>query len=1067
MRKPISILILTVFCILQCLSASAQGSKKLTVSGKVVDESGAPLPAITVFEDGKTTNGVLTGMDGVYKITVPSDATVVFSSLGFTEIKEKVAGRASINVTMKEESLSLDAAEVVEVGYGSVAKRDLTGSVSKVDMDELKKAPIVNFDQAIQGRVAGVVVTTSDGEIGSGASITIRGNNSLTQSNEPLYVIDGFPSESSYATSIAPSDIESIDVLKDASATAIYGARGANGVIVITTKNGTEGKPVVNFTASVTTNEITSRVELLDGYEFALLQQDIYLGRGTSCPYTDGRDAETGQNIRDFYSIEDYKGMASIDWQDQVYRRSWTQNYSVSLSGGSKAGGTRYNASFSALDMDGIIVNSNFQRYQGKFSIIQKIGKKMTLDARVNYSHTGKVGVSPTDASSTGTSSSYLLYSVWGYRPTTPLKYGKTSEDLINSLIDEDNGVVIDSRFNPAKSVREEYRNRIVDLIQANGSLTYEILPSLKLKISGGYTTNTQRTEEFNNTNTSTGSPLSTSGRGVNGAIYWGSRNSWLNENTLTWTKSINRKHRINLLGGITFQGDKYNYQGVKSYHMTTEALGLNGLNTGDYQTVTPYQRDWHLMSYLARLTYSYNYKYYLTASFRADGSSKFPTANRWGYFPSASFAWNFNREDALKNLSWLSNGKFRASWGKTGNNRTSTPYDYYAIITTSPGSTTTYDYVSDGKIVAGYYPSNMENAKLKWETTSQTDLGLDLGLFDNRIKLTADVYQKTTRDLLLAATLPGSSGYTSAMINIGSLRNRGLELTLDLVPVKTRNFEWDFNFNIGFNRNKVLALANNQDVLMSQCSFDGQYNTQYAYTTQIGKPAGLMYGYIYLGTYKADDFDGTGLKRGVEYMEELGREGTHEGYPHYKDINGDGIVNDYDRTVIGSGQPIHTGGFSNSFRYKGFDLGVFFSWSYGNDILNANRLVFENGYRYNLNQFKSVANRYNKFTNPTSDIPCAYAGGIENFSSRVIEDGSYLRLKSVSLGYNLPKKATTALHIGDCRIYVSGENLWTLTNYSGNDPEVSTRNSVLTPGFDWAAYPRAFGLTAGINLKF
>ena len=428
--------------------------------------------------------------------------------------------------------------------------------------------------------------------------------------------------------------------------------------------------------------------------------------------------------------------------------------------------------------------------------------------------------------------------------------------------------------------------------------------------------------------------------------------------------------------------------------------------------------------------------------------------------------AWNFNREPWLKDLRWLSNGKLRASWGFTGNNRTDTPYDFYAIMQTSPGSTQTFDYVSGGQIVPGYYQSNMENPNLKWETTEQTDLGLDLAFLDSRIKLTADIYVKYTRDLLLNATIPASSGYTQAMINIGSLRNRGLELTLDLVPFRKRNFEWDFSANVAFNRNTVVALSGSQDVLMSQVSFDGQYSSQFAYITQVGKPAGLMYGYLYEGTYKPDDFDETGLRRGIAYVEIVGKEKTQPGYPKYKDINGDGIIDDSDRTVIGCGQPLATGGFSSAFRIWDFDLNFFFQWSYGNHILNANRLVFENPRRTNLNQFISVENRYSA-TNTTSDIPVAYAEAIDNYSSRVIEDGSYLRLKTCSLGYNVPTKLLSKLHIRDARIYISGENIWTLTNYSGNDPEVSTRPTVLTPGFDWSPYPRARSLTAGVNLKF
>ena len=1053
-RKAITVL-LTLMILLPAWAQSG----RLTVRGRVTDAEGEALQAITVYEDGRLSNGTVTDENGRYSITVPKGAVIVFSSLGYLDARKKVTTEGTVDITMQEDREALEAAEVVSVGYGTLSKRDLTGSVAKVDMDEIMKAPVTSFDNAIAGRVAGVVVSSSDGEVGSTATITIRGNNSITQSNEPLYVIDGFPSETSNATTINPADIESIDILKDASATAIYGARGANGVIVITTKSGSEGVPVVNLTASLTAGKVSSTMELMGAYEFVRLQDEIYKVRGTTHMYTYAYGPD-GIPKPDIYTVEDYRDAPSIDWQDLVYRTALTQNYNVSVSGGSRKTGTRYNVNLSTLDQQGIIKNSDFQRYQGKVSLIQEIGKRGQLDLRVNYARSVKNGLSPTNGSS------YFFYSVWGYRPTKPLLYGRDVDEIIDAMLDIEDGKVLDSRFNPLKSIENEYRKRLESNFSANAAITDAYTDGLKLRISGGYLEYTMKNEEFNGSATTTGNPYSLTGRGVNGAIYWYERRNWLNENTLTWDKTLADKHRINLLGGITFQGDNYKYNGTVAYQMTNETLGLNGLHTGVYQTVVPWERDWTLMSYLARLNYSYDFRYYLTASFRADGSSKFPVENRWGYFPSASVAWNFNREPWLKDLRWLSNGKLRASWGYTGNNRTNTPYDFYAIMQTSPGSTQTFDYVSGGQIVPGYYQSNMENPKLKWETTEQTDIGLDLAFLDSRIKLTADVYVKYTRDLLLNATIPASSGYTQAMINIGSLRNRGLELTVDLVPFRKRHFEWDFSANVAFNRNTVVALSGSQDVLMSQVNFDGQYNSQFAYITQVGKPAGLMYGYLYKGTYKPDDFDETGLKRGVAYVDIVGKEKTQAGYPKYKDINGDGIIDDSDRTVIGCGQPLATGGFSSVFRIWDFDLNFFFQWSYGNHILNANRLVFENPRRTNLNQFISVENRYSA-TNTTSDIPVAYAEAIDNYSSRVIEDGSYLRLKTCSLGYNVPTKLLSKLHIRDARIYLSGENLWTLTRYSGNDPEVSTRPSVLTPGFDWSPYPRARSLTAGINLKF
>lgn len=1052
-----------IFLVCSTIMASAQTVK---ISGRVVDASGEPIVGVIVYEEGKTTTYTTTDPEGNYFLNVSSsNSSIVLSCLGFLETKEKVGGRTVINVTLKEEQLALDAAEVVSVGYGTVARRDLTGSVSKIDMDEIMKTPVTNFDQALTGKIAGVVVSTADGALGAEANITIRGNNSLTQSSAPLYIIDGFPTESSMAVSLNSADIESIDVLKDASATAIYGARGANGVIVITTKQGQEGKPKVNFNANWTMNQIANKVDLLNGYDFVLLQTEIYNVTGNTNAYLVPSDADAAAGITS-YTPEDYLNIPYSDWQDKLYRNALTQNYSVSVSGGSKEAGNRYNISLSSLDQDGIIIKSNFQRYQGKVNFQQKFGKRVTLDVLGNYSRAITNGVTPTDAQAASSATGWLMYSVWGYRPVKPIRSGNT-DDLYDEIVDSEVTGANDYRFNPVKTAQNEYRKTIVDYLNSNAGLTWEIADGLKLKVTGGYTMYKRRREEFNGTQTYTGYVGSPSGKGINGAIYWSDRLSWVNENTLTWNTNIKRHHHLQLLGGFTLQGENYDYKGTAATQLTTEALGLNGLNTGSYQTVTPWEYDWTMMSGLFRLNYNYKYKYYVTASFRADGSSKFPTANRWGYFPSAGLSWNFNREDWLKNVSWLSNGKLRATWGLTGNNRTSTPYDFYSQISTQPGSATSYDYVFNGKIVPGYYPSNMSNDNLKWETTEQWNVGMDVSFFDSRLKVTADWYLKNTRDLLLQATIPSSSGYTSAMMNIGSMRNQGGEFTLDATLIQRKNFSWNVNFNIALNRNKVTALTNDQYSLLSGVSWDQKFNGQYPYITQVGKPSGMMYGFIYEGTYKYDDFNsGTALKDGVPYLSSVGKNAVRPGDPKYCDINGDGVIDDNDRTIIGCGQPLSTGGFGTSFNLYGFDLNVFFSWSYGNNILNANRLYFENGNVSNTNQWATYKNRWTE-KNPDSDIPRIQANGVYLYSSRVVEDGSFLRLRNVSLGYTIPRKVLRKMHFDSMRVYISADNVYTLTNYSGPDPEVSTRNSVLTPGFDWSAYPRAFGLTGGVAITF
>ena len=1054
-----------LFCVTDMF---AQG---ITVTGRVVDETGEPLIAVTVFEDGKTSNGTMTDIDGNYSLNVSSaKATIVYSCLGFAEVKETVGLRKAINVTLTEEKLSIDAAEVVSVGYGSVTRRDLTGSVSKVDMGEILKAPVTNFDQALTGKVAGVVVTTSDGALGAEANITIRGNNSLTQSSAPLYIIDGFPTESSMATALNSADIESIDILKDASATAIYGARGANGVIVITTKQGVEGKPKVNFSSSWTVSHIANKADLMNGYEFVQLQNEIYSLSGNTNAYIKPSNADEEAGIKS-YVLEDYLDESRwTDWQDNIYRTSLSQNYNLSISGGSKEAGNRYNVSMSVVDQNGIIVKSNFQRYQGKVNFQQKLGKKVTFDFMANYSRQITNGVTPTNAQQSSSATGWLIYSVWGYRPVKPKSQWDIAGDMVDEMIDSDVASSNDYRFNPAMTVRNEYRKTLVDYLNASGGLTWDIIDDLKLKITGGYTMNKRRREEFNGTQTYTGYEGSPSGKGINGGIYWNDKMTWVNDNTLTYTKRFNRKHNFTFLAGFTLSGEKFDYKGTYATQMTTESLGLNGLHTGSYQTVTPWQYDWTMMSGFFRVNYNFKYKYYVTASFRADGSSKFPKNNRWGYFPSAGVSWNINREDWLKDKSWISNAKLRASWGLTGNNRTTTPYDFYSQIATLPGNPDSYDYVFDGNIVSGYYPSNMSNDNLKWETTEQFNVGLDFSAFESRIKLTADWYLKNTRDLLLQATIPASSGYTSAMLNVGSMQNMGYEVTLDLVPVQKKNFTWNMNFNIAINRNKVTALTNDQYSLLRSVSWDQRFNAQYPYITQVGKPSGMMYGFIYEGTYKPEEFNagGTSLKDGIAYMTSVGQDKVRPGDPKYRDINKDGLIDDNDRTVIGCGQPLHTGGFGNTFNFHGFDLNIFFSWSYGNDVINANRLYFENGSITNTNQLKTYTKRWTP-ENSTSDIPRVGADIASMFvySSRVVEDASFLRLRNVTLGYTLPRKVLRKMHFDTMRFYVSAENLWTLTNYSGPDPEVSTRNSVLTPGFDWSAYPRAMGVTAGLSFTF
>lgn len=1038
---------------------------QVLVRGTVVDQTGESVIGASIQVKG-TTQGTITDIDGKFSLGVPDKKSViVVSFIGYATKELQVDTSKPMSIVLEEDTKVLD--EVVVVGYQEVRKKDLTGSVAKADMNELLNTPVGSFDQTLGGRIAGVNVSSSEGTPGGTMNIVIRGNNSLTQDNSPLYVIDGFPVEdAAIASTINPSDIESLDILKDASATAIYGARGANGVVIITTKKGKVGKAQITYDGSVTMHHVTRTIPMMDAYEFVKLQAETYPASIAN---------STGGYLMEYqgkqWTLDDYRGIFQYDWQDEILRTALQHNHNIRLTGGTE--GVRYNASVSYYNQDGILLNSGYERFQARANTVIK-RDKLDINLTTNYSRSIQTGSTPSETSYSGMNN--LFYSVWGYRPVT--YPNKSMESLLNDVMDEAIDSSNDYRFNPIRSLKEEYRKYYINNLQLNGYVSYEFIKGLKLKVSGGYTYDARKNDQFNNSNTRYGGPTSTDK--VNAQIIRNERLTWLNENTLTYQTNIKKKHFFNSLVGITFQNSDYEYYSLKSTHIPNESLGMAGMADGTLSSSSSLKSSWSMMSYLARLNYNYKSKYYATASFRADGSSKFSKKHRYGYFPSGSLAWNFMEEEFMAPIKKVVGaGKLRVSWGLTGNNRIG-EYDYYALLQMLKEKQG--DYISNGSIPSGVYPFDndmssvgmvpvsLPNEDLKWETTEQWNVGLDLSFFNERLNFTADVYRKTTRDLLLEASLPLVSGYYSATKNIGKVRNDGLELSLSTVNVQTKDFTWTSDFNIAFNKNEVLELAENQLSLTTAARFDQNYNSQPSYIAKVGLPMGMMYGYIYEGTYKYDDFVKSGnsytLKDNVPYFSSEAN--TQPGMPKYKDVNGDGIIDTNDRTIIGRGLPIHTGGFTNSFTYKGFDLSVFFQWSYGNDIMNANRLFFENaGGKKDLNQFASYANRWTP-ENPESDIPAATKSASNNvISSRIIEDGSYLRLKTVTLGYTFPKALIAKAKLSNARVYVAAQNLWTWTSYSGYDPEVSVRNSALTPGLDFSSYPRAFTLSFGVNLGF
>jgi TonB-linked SusC/RagA family outer membrane protein len=1031
-----------------------QIAAEIEIKGVVRDTTGAALPGVSVIVKN-TKVGTITDQNGAYSLKADANAILSFNYIGFEAREVQVEGRTTIDVSLRSSSSSLQ--DVVVVGYGTVKRGDVTGSVGKVNLDDAKNAPVRSMEEFLAGRVAGVQVSSVDGQPGSSSNIVIRGNNSITQDNSPLIVIDGFPTENPDLNMINPDDIESIEVLKDASATAIYGARGANGVLMVTTKKGKTGAPVLNFNAYYGTQRTINQLQLMDPYEFVKYQIE-------RIPSLTDTLAPSALYLADGRTLDDYKNIQGLDWQDMMLRNAPFQNYALSLSGGSQQ--TRYSISGSINDQDGVIINSSYKRYQGRAVIDQTVNSKLKVGLNTNYSYLMKSGISPSESG--GNLATTLLYSVYGSRPVNAQRAESGIED---ELFDPSIDLTTDYRINPIINQQNLVRNTTTRNLMANAYAEYAIIPELVLRVTGGIFSTQGKFDAFNNSNTLYGNTRTTWGSsyGVNGYIQHRENNSWLNENTLTWTKTIADDHNFNILGGITEQGGKSQAYQFGASNLPNEALGLSGLDEGNLLPVRTIATtsNWRLMSFLGRFNYNYKSKYYVTASYRADGSSKFPVDSRWAYFPSAALSWRIINEDFMKTLPVISDAKIRSSFGLTGNNRVG-DYSYLA----SYGLPVNNTYIFNNNYQSAIIPLTPGNDNLKWETTRQFDLGLDLGLFNNRLSLTADVYSKTTYDLLLNASLPFSSGYNSAFKNIGSMKNEGLEITIAGTPVVTPNFSWNASFNISFNRNKVLELTEGQQSLTSAIMWDNNWQSLSAYISEIGKPVGNMYGFIWDGVYQTADFtqDAAGKYTLRDDVPTNGntRDRIQPGDIRYKDLNGDNVVNASDYTVIGRGLPVHSGGFNNTFKYKNFDLNVFFQWSYGNDIQNINRLVFEgNAFNKNyLNQLASYSDRWTPENTGSSNYRTNgfYGGG---YSSRTIEDGSFLRLKTLAFGYTLPKSALSALKISNLRVYASAQNVLTWTKYTGSDPEVNTYNSVLTPGFDFSAYPRARTMVLGVNLTF
>lgn len=1013
-----------------------------TVSGRVVDQEDRPVSGVSISVKGSSKT-VSTDEDGRFSLeAIAPESVLAVSHLGYKSQEIPVRNRQNVLVILVEGSEHLD--EVVVIGYGEVSRGDLTGSVGEVKMDDMLRAPVASIDQALAGRVAGVQVSASDGQPGSEMNIVIRGGNSLTQDNSPLYVIDGFPIENPSLAAINPEDVASITVLKDASATAIYGSRGANGVVVIETKGGQEGKMVTRYEGAMGMQQVTKTMEMMDGYEFVRYQIERN-------PEDHGKRYLTDPGR----TLEDYKNLPTFNWQDQLFRTANTQSHNLSLSGGNAA--TKFLISGSLYDFEGVILNSGYNRKQGRVRLDHDVSKKLKLQlsgdysSDMNYGQLASAGHIDHMAHSTST-----LYQTWGYRPVA---IGDDFSELEDELIDE---FANDNRVNPILAVKNEVRRRLSNTLNIRASAIYDINKEFSFTTRGGIRERNIRDEGFFNSKTARGFPRLNNPRGVNGSIYNDEYTDWMNENLLRYRKRINRQHSLDGLIGFTLQGRKRFRDGYESHMIPIESLGLSGIDNGTPVNIRSEVAENTLVSYLSRVNYNYKGKYLLTATFRADGSSKFSKENRWAYFPSAAFAWRMSRESFMKKIKVIDDAKFRVSWGQTGNNRIG---DFQRL----PSLDLSYGYYysfDNGTPSPSFVFNRMANDGLKWETTTQLDAGFDIFLFKNRINLVLDVYQKTTEDLLLNANVPTSSGFNTVLQNIGSIRNRGLEITLNTVNIKAKDFQWSSDFNISFNDNKVLSLTEGETSFLSRVSWTGSYNTSSLYMTRVGYPATAFYGVAWDGVYQYSDFDDAGNLKPEVPSNGMERDQIQPGDIKYKDINGDGIVNEMDNIIIGRAIPIHVGGLNNNFSYKGFSLNVFFQWSYGNSIFNANRLVFEGNTmsRHGLNQYAVYANRWTPENQSNQYFRTNGQGPSGIYSSWTIEDGSFLRLKTASLEYTLPNKLVQRVKMNRVSVYMAAQNLYTWTKYSGMDPEVSVKNSTLTPGFDYSAYPMARTITLGLR---
>lgn len=1031
--------------------------KKIT--GKVTGENGQPLAGASVVIKGSNA-GTATDAGGNFSLNVPDNTTsLLVSYTGYISQEISIKNKNIISVSLKLDDSK--TSEVVVVGYGVQKKSDLTGSVSSIKGADLTRLPTQRVDQALQGRASGVSVQNTDGEPGGNVTIRVRGGNSVIGGNNALIVIDGL--QGGNISTINPNDVESVEVLKDASATAIYGARGANGVILITTKKGAVGKPSINYSFSTGVQKLSHKLDLLNGADYARKSNDYAAS-------INGSPAAPVDPVLPFTNaqIDALDKSGGTDWQNVIYQSGKINNHLLSVSGGSDA--VRYFVSGGYMDQQGILVNSAYKRYTFRSNLDLKINKWISGGFNLNVIK-DKGNVPPTgEGTYFGDILGQVINTVARFDPATPVydAAGNYNFKALRGGPDNNKGYADADVWNPLATALEtsSEKNNINNEIST--FLEFKLLEGLTLKVTGAARINNYDGKNYYNSKTQPGSLVNGLGK-----LETAQDQYFQNSNILTYSKTFKEKHRLTVTGvaeqQVTLSKSTYTEaQGFFSDNTGISDLGsanqINARTNGSSKVA--------INSFLGRLNYAFANKYLLTASFRADGSSVFGDNNKWGYFPSASVAWKASEEKFIKMLNLFSDLKLRASWGKTGNQGIA-PYQTLATVASG------FNYPYNGGDLAdiGFTLTNPANPDLKWETTAQTNFGVDMSFFNDRISATVDVYKKLTTDLLLNRQLPNYTGFTSVLNNVGSIENKGLEISVSGRPVWGKDFRWTTSANISFNKSKVLALADDNALKIITSTgggyqiYSGSWSLKYL---KAGEPMDQIRGYINLGTWSE-----------AERAQALAF-GQLPGEAKWKDVNGDGKITlaEDGNQVIGNATPKFFYGWSNNLSYKSFDLSFLIQGSYGNDIFNAVRIKTENMANGTSENLK---NRWT-INNQNTDVPAIINTqersalldghpsqiyiGYDTRSSRWVEDGSYIRLKNVTFTYSLTAALLKKIHVTRLSAYVTGANLVTITKYTGYDPEVSSfnRGSRVRAGglgIDLSNYPTAKTIIFGINLTF